>query len=193
MDFNLCLHRYKLTFYAADGTVEAEMFCFDTIAKQIVGKSCEFLLRTLDASQSTPKDLRAIVGLKFTFAVNININSYYSKQRILNVNSVLQAHGREEQQTDSNRDAAEGSSFAIDDCPLRSATEDSPATAMKKLSTSPDTSLVSTMLHILMESTPIACVALLIYLYIHKYKPQVRRSLTFSPRKHSFTRYRLDD
>jgi hypothetical protein len=49
--------------------------------------------------KNTPKDIRAIVGLRFTFAVNININSYYSKQRILNVNSVLQAHGRG-QQTD---------------------------------------------------------------------------------------------
>jgi hypothetical protein len=80
MRFNLCLHKYKLTFYATDGTAEDEMFCFDTIAKQIVGKPCEFLLRTLDASQNTPKDLCAIVGLRFTLAVNININSYYSKQ-----------------------------------------------------------------------------------------------------------------
>jgi hypothetical protein len=31
-----CLVKYKLTFYAMDGTVEAEMFCFDSIAKQII-------------------------------------------------------------------------------------------------------------------------------------------------------------
>jgi hypothetical protein len=160
--FDLCLHRYKLTFYATDGTAEAEIFYFDTIAKQIVGKPCELLLRTLDASQNIPKDLRAIVGLRFTFAVNININSYYSKQRILNVNSVLQAHGREGWQTDSNKNTVDRSSFEIDDCSLRSATEDYLATAMKKLSTSPDTSSVSTMSHVLIESATIAYVAVLI-------------------------------
>jgi hypothetical protein len=138
------------------------MFCFDTIAKQNVGKPCEFLLRTLDASQNTPKDLCAIVGLRFAFAVNININSYYSKQRILNVNSVLQAHGREGQQTNSNKNTDEGSSFEIDDSSLHSTTEDSPATAMKKLSTSSDTSSVSTISHVLIESTTITYVPLLI-------------------------------
>jgi hypothetical protein len=35
--------------------------------------------------------------------VNININSYYSKQRILNVNSVIEAHGRQEVRTASDR------------------------------------------------------------------------------------------
>jgi hypothetical protein len=78
--------RYKLTFYATDGNAEAEMFCFGSIAKQIIGKPCEFLIKTLDVSRSTPSDLSAIIGLKLTFAMNININSYYSKDRIMNVN-----------------------------------------------------------------------------------------------------------
>jgi hypothetical protein len=86
------LDKYKLTFYATNGTAEAEMFCFDTIAKHIVGKPCQ-VLRALDASQAAPADLRAIIGPKFTFAINININSYYSKQRILNVNSVMTLQG----------------------------------------------------------------------------------------------------
>jgi hypothetical protein len=51
---------------------------------------------TLAASQSTPPDLSAIMGLKFTFVVNININSYYTKERIIHVNSILQAHGRQQ-------------------------------------------------------------------------------------------------
>jgi hypothetical protein len=91
-----CLPRYTLMFYAMDGTAEAKMFCFDSIAKQIIGKPCEFLVRTLSALLGTPSDLCAIVGLKFTFAVNININSYYAKERILNVNSILQVHGRQQ-------------------------------------------------------------------------------------------------
>jgi hypothetical protein len=90
------LARYKLTFYATNGTAEAAMFCFDGIAKHIIGKPCEFLVKTLAASWSTPPDLSAIVGLKFTFAMNININSYYTKERILNVNLILQAQGRQQ-------------------------------------------------------------------------------------------------
>jgi hypothetical protein len=56
----------------------------------------------------------------------------------------------------------EGSSFEIDDSSLRSETEDSPAMAMKKLSTSPDTCSVSTISQVLIESTTITYVALLI-------------------------------
>jgi hypothetical protein len=137
------LRRYKLTFYATDGTAKAEMFCFDTIAKQIVGKPCQVLLRTLDASQSTPADLRAVVGHKFTFAVNININSYYLKQRILNVNSVIQAYGRQELETASDRTNNDANSLRTSAFSLRLPTEESPATAMRRLTTSPTTSSVS--------------------------------------------------
>jgi hypothetical protein len=97
-----------------DATVEAEMFCFDTIAKQSIGKPYNLLLKTLDASQNTPKDLLTVIGVKITFSVNININSYYSKQRILNVNSALRAHGRQGQEISSDRVADDGSSFNID-------------------------------------------------------------------------------
>jgi hypothetical protein len=40
--------RYKLTFYAADETGEAEFLCFDSVAKRIVGKPCESLLKSMD-------------------------------------------------------------------------------------------------------------------------------------------------
>jgi hypothetical protein len=47
--------------------------------------------------EGTPSELATIVGLKFTFAVNINVNSYYTKERIFNVNSVIQAHGKQKE------------------------------------------------------------------------------------------------
>jgi hypothetical protein len=76
--------RYKLIFFATDGTTEAKMFCFDIMAKRIVGKPCEVVLR------NTHPDLAAIVGLKITLAIAININLYYSAERIFNINSILQ-------------------------------------------------------------------------------------------------------
>jgi hypothetical protein len=48
---------YKLSFYATYGTAETEMFCFDTVARQIVGKSCEILVKSMNASTSTPIEL----------------------------------------------------------------------------------------------------------------------------------------
>jgi hypothetical protein len=120
---------YKLTFYATDGTSKVQMFCFDTIVKQIIGKPCEFLVRSMNVLGGTPSDLAVIIGLKFTFAVNININSYYAKERIFNVNSVIQGHGRQRESADE---------LSI---PLQ--TQESPSTAMQKLSTEHQTSLVS--------------------------------------------------
>jgi hypothetical protein len=35
----------------------------------------------MDGTGNTPPDLIAIIGLKFTFALSININSYYSSQK----------------------------------------------------------------------------------------------------------------
>jgi hypothetical protein len=131
--------RYKLTFYATDGTAEAELFYFDSIAKQIIGKPCEFLIKTLDVSRSTLSDISAIIGLKFTFVVNININSYYSKERILNVNSVLQAHGRQQLSMGFQAVTPDEDPFKTDESSL----QDSPATTLQKLSTSSTISSVS--------------------------------------------------
>jgi hypothetical protein len=142
-----CLNRYKLTFYATDGTTDAEMFCFDSIAKQIVGKPCEFLVKTMDVSGNTPSDLSAIVGLKFTFVVTININSCYAKQRIFNVGSVLQTYGKQEGTSSSQNNIFDDLSFKSEDPSLLLQTQESPATAMGELSTGGRTILVSTFTH----------------------------------------------
>jgi hypothetical protein len=61
----------------------------------------------MNVSGGTPSELAAIIGLKFTFAVNININSYYAKERIFNVNSVIQAHGKQKEPVDELSVAAQ--------------------------------------------------------------------------------------
>jgi hypothetical protein len=122
------------------------LFCFDSIAKKIIGKPCEFLVKTLDVSRSTPPYLSAIIGLKFTFAMNININSYYSKERILIVNSILQAHGRQQPSTGFQTITQDEDPFKTDEFSLPLLKQDSPATVLQKLSTSPTTSSVSPLL-----------------------------------------------
>jgi replication factor A1 len=134
--------RYKLTFYATDGTAEAEMFCFDTVARQIVGKPCEILVKSMNISTSIPTELSNIVGLSFTFAINININSYYSRERIFNVNSVIEAHGRHQTLTDTQESIEQEHSDKLHELSLTLTVQESPATAMQKLSTAPSTTLL---------------------------------------------------
>jgi hypothetical protein len=66
--------------------------------------------------------------LKFTFGVNININSYYMKEIIFNVNSVIQSHGKQKEPV-----------YKLSVAPQ---IQESPSTAMERLSTGDRTSLV---------------------------------------------------
>jgi hypothetical protein len=54
---------------AADDTAEMRMFCFDNVAKRIIGKTCTFLLTSVTNTSNIPPDLAAIVSIKFTFVV----------------------------------------------------------------------------------------------------------------------------
>jgi hypothetical protein len=82
----------------------------------------------MNVSGGTPSYLTVIIGLKFTFAMDININSYYAKERIFNVNSVIQRHGRQRE--------------SVDELSIPLQTQESPSTTVQKLSTGNRTSLV---------------------------------------------------
>jgi replication factor A1 len=62
---------------ALDGTDEAEMICFGDIARRIIGKPVQQLLRTATSSNAYPGDIARLVSLKFTFAVTLTQQSYY--------------------------------------------------------------------------------------------------------------------
>ena len=78
--FHYPFHRYKLKFAARDETAEGQFFCFDGIAQQLVKKSCESLFHLPDRMSATPPALTAIIRNKYTFAVGLTSESYYSKQ-----------------------------------------------------------------------------------------------------------------
>jgi hypothetical protein len=118
------------------------MFCFNAVARQIVGKPCEILVESMNISSSTPTELSSIIRLRFTFAISININSYYSRERIFNVNSVIEAHGIQQTLVDKQERVEHEHPEKIDDLPLPLTAQESPATAMQKLSTAPNTTLV---------------------------------------------------
>jgi hypothetical protein len=85
--------RYKLTFMATDGTTEVRMFCFDSIAKRIVGKSCRSVVSLVTRTSLIPPDLASIVSLKFTFAVVYNDVSFHDVDKELLIKSIVTAHG----------------------------------------------------------------------------------------------------
>jgi hypothetical protein len=80
---------------ASDGTAEMRMFCFDNIAKRIIGKPCASLLTSATSTSNIPPDLAAIVSLKFTFAVVYNEMSFQVSEKELFIKSVIASHGRD--------------------------------------------------------------------------------------------------
>ncbi|XP_066385069.1 uncharacterized protein [Miscanthus floridulus] len=74
--------KYKISFVALDGTDEAEMICFGDVARRIIGKTVQQLLRTSPHANTYPLDVTKIVSLRFTFAVALTQQSYYWQQNL---------------------------------------------------------------------------------------------------------------
>jgi hypothetical protein len=79
---------------ATDGTAEARMFCFDSIAKKIVGKLCHFVVSSVTKTSLIPPDLASIVSLKFTFDVVYNDVSFHDVEKELLIKLIITVHGR---------------------------------------------------------------------------------------------------
>jgi hypothetical protein len=78
---------------ATDGTTEARMFCFDGIAKRIVGKTCPSIVSSVTKTSLIPPKLASIVSLKFTFAVVYNDVSFHDVKELL-IKAIITSHGR---------------------------------------------------------------------------------------------------
>jgi hypothetical protein len=75
--------------------LKLRMFCFDNIAKRIIGKPCTSLLTSSTSTSSIPPDLAVIVSLKFTFAVVYNEMSFQVLGKELFIKLVIASHGRD--------------------------------------------------------------------------------------------------
>jgi hypothetical protein len=132
-------YRYKLNFVASNETVEANMFCFDNIAKTIIGKPCSSLLGSTANTTIVPPEITAIISLKFRFAVNYNQESYWGREKVFLIKSTVAAYGRNHALPQIQQNAI----MLSPSTPIKSAAatkiEDSPSTAISKLST--DTTL----------------------------------------------------
>ncbi|KAL5656988.1 hypothetical protein ACJX0J_030151, partial [Zea mays] len=117
---------YKLSFVATDGTCEAEFFW----------KPCDTLITTPIASQGFPPDLAAIVSLKFTFVVTLNMSAFSVTNRVFSILYVLTNHGRQTSVPSTMLNYPQEQLLTQDDMFESTATQDSPATSFAKLSTS---------------------------------------------------------
>jgi hypothetical protein len=86
--------RYKVSFVALDGTDEAEMICFGDVARRIIGKPVQQLLRSSLSPNTYPQEIARIASLRFTFAVALTQQSYYRQQKTYQVVSMITAYGR---------------------------------------------------------------------------------------------------
>jgi len=71
------------------------MICFGDVARRIIGKSVQQLLKTATNSTTYPPEVARIVSLRFTFAVALTQQSYYRHQKTYQVVSVVTAYGRQ--------------------------------------------------------------------------------------------------
>ncbi|PWZ32982.1 hypothetical protein Zm00014a_024781 [Zea mays] len=86
--------RYKLTFKASDGTAEAEMFAFDTVARTIIGKPCPMVVASFPDASAIPPEITAIVSRKYTFIVVFNNQSYRFLEKALLIKGIVASYGR---------------------------------------------------------------------------------------------------
>jgi hypothetical protein len=122
----------------SDGTAEDKMFCFDTIAKHIVGKSCDSLVKFTSHPSKIPPDLAAIVSLKFTFVVTTANRSFDVPEKISQIESIVATYRRQQSLPQISHTTEQEPSTA----PKIATTtypDDSPSTAMQKLSTTTPT------------------------------------------------------
>ncbi|CAO2038100.1 unnamed protein product [Urochloa humidicola] len=88
-------YKYKLVFMASDGTAEAEMICFGQIAQRIIGKPVDQVLRTVRRDEEFPLDVAGIVAQKHTFTVTVANQSFYTRNMLFMINSIVASYGRQ--------------------------------------------------------------------------------------------------
>jgi hypothetical protein len=128
-----------LSFLASDGTATAEMFCFDNIARQIITKPCEAMLKSMPHTTTNeitiPPDLALIVSLKFTFRVTLTDDSYNGKGNTFRIISIVEKHGRQHSLPQPPENVEEqGSSTPLNTASI-TLQEESPSAAMERLTT----------------------------------------------------------
>jgi hypothetical protein len=118
------------------------MFCFNNVATQIVGKSCEIVLRGVSEHSSIPRDLAQIISLKFTFRVTIDDQSFFQQNNhpnVLRINSIVTAHGRQQSLLVQAQNLEQQGPSTPPNTSKLKLFEDSPSTALEKLSTTTST------------------------------------------------------
>lgn len=106
--------KYKLCFMALDGTDEGEMICFGDVARRIVGKPVQQVLRTSTSSNAYPPDIARLASLRFTFVVTMTQQSYYKAQKTYNVTSVVTSYGQQVAAPPAPEDGNNGQPGAAD-------------------------------------------------------------------------------
>ncbi|CAD6243026.1 unnamed protein product [Miscanthus lutarioriparius] len=91
---------------ATDATHAPTRRSSSNIARRIIGKPVQQVLRTVTAQNAYPPDITKIVSLRFTFAVTLTQQRYYCHQKTYQVASVITSYGQ--------RNAAPSGPAAVD-------------------------------------------------------------------------------
>jgi len=102
------------------------MICFGPLAQRIVGRSVDSMMRTVRRDEDFPPDIAGIVSHKFTFAINMTSQSFYTRIKKYMVTSIITSYGRQRaiphlpapapaaQPSEQRRDTTSGTSRTLD-------------------------------------------------------------------------------
>lgn len=128
------------------------MICFGDVARQIVGKPVQQLLRAATAASQLPAEIARIVSRRFTFAVTLTQQSYYRENKTYQVNSVVTTHVQHEPAAPVPQPTAPGSPAT----PIASGAGDSSLSVRAATDFTPPSSFVTKAEHslVLTDQTP---------------------------------------
>lgn len=90
------------------------LICFGDVARRIVGKPVQQVLRTSTSSNAYPPDIARLASLRFTFVVTMTQQSYYKAQKTYNVTSVVTSYGQQVAAPPAPEDGNNGQPGAAD-------------------------------------------------------------------------------
>lgn len=70
------------------------MICFGDVARHIIGKPVQQVIRAATCTNPLPTDIAKIVSRRFTFAVTLTQQSYYRQEKTYQVTSVVTSYGQ---------------------------------------------------------------------------------------------------
>lgn len=70
------IYRYRLTFFASDGTDQGTFFCYDDIGRQLLWINCNAVINRTRTRPGFPEEITKLISKTFIFGIHLTKESY---------------------------------------------------------------------------------------------------------------------